>query len=158
MKRLSSPLSSILLLLVVLSSIALSASAHPGRTDGRGGHTDHSTGEYHYHHGYSAHDHYDIDGDGDVDCPYDFNDAAATKATHSKSTEASGFDLLRCIELVMTTMSSVAMGAFILAQVIVFFSEDFSAILFKITFGTFFLMVPILFLYLIAIVINAIIG
>lgn len=48
--------------------------AHPGRTDGSGGHTDHSTGEYHYHHGYSAHDHYDMDDDGLVDCPYDFND------------------------------------------------------------------------------------
>ena len=48
--------------------------AHPGGTDGRGGHTNHSTGEYHYHHGYSAHDHYDMDGDGVVDCPYDFKD------------------------------------------------------------------------------------
>ena len=48
--------------------------AHPGRTDGKGGHTNHSTGEYHYHHGYSAHDHYDMDGDGDLDCPYDFDD------------------------------------------------------------------------------------
>lgn len=53
--------------------------AHPGRTDGNGGHTDHDTGEYHYHHGYSAHDHYDMDGDGDVDCPYDFDD----KTNHS---------------------------------------------------------------------------
>ena len=48
--------------------------AHPGRTDSNGGHTDHSTGEYHYHHGYSAHDHYDMNGDGVVDCPYDFDD------------------------------------------------------------------------------------
>lgn len=48
--------------------------AHPGRTDSKGGHTDSSTGEYHYHHGYSAHDHYDMDGDGVVDCPYDFDD------------------------------------------------------------------------------------
>ena len=53
--------------------------AHPGRTDSRGGHTNHSTGEYHYHHGYSAHDHYDMDGDGVVDCPYDFDD----KTDHS---------------------------------------------------------------------------
>ena len=53
--------------------------AHPGRTDNKGGHTDHSTGEYHYHHGYSAHDHYDMDGDGVVDCPYDFDD----KTDHS---------------------------------------------------------------------------
>ena len=53
---------------------SLIASAHPGRTDSNGGHTNHSTGEYHYHHGYNAHNHYDIDGDGDKDCPYNFKD------------------------------------------------------------------------------------
>jgi hypothetical protein len=41
------------------------AFAHPGKTDKNGGHTDKSTGEYHYHHGYEAHQH-----DGDV-CPLD---------------------------------------------------------------------------------------
>jgi hypothetical protein len=55
--------------------------AHPGRTDSRGGHYDRSTGEYHYHHGYSAHQHYDIDGDGKKDCPYDFDD----KTNHSSN-------------------------------------------------------------------------
>lgn len=44
------------------------AFAHPGGTDGKGGHWDHSTGKYHYHHGYSAHDH------EDGVCPYDFDD------------------------------------------------------------------------------------
>ena len=44
------------------------ALAHPGGTDSKGGHTNHSTGEYHYHHGYSAHDH--VDGV----CPYDYDD------------------------------------------------------------------------------------
>ena len=74
-------------LLLVISLIALFASmvqcvnAHPGRTDSNGGHTDSSTGEYHYHHGYPAHDHYDMDGDGDVDCPYDFKD----KTNHSSN-------------------------------------------------------------------------
>ena len=63
-----------LFIFLLLPSIPLIAYAHPGRTDGRGGHTDHSTGEYHYHHGYPAHDHYDMDGDGDIDCPYDFDD------------------------------------------------------------------------------------
>ena len=53
--------------------------AHPGRTDGKGGHTNRSTGEYHYHHGYPEHDHYDMDGDGDRDCPYDFD----KKTNHS---------------------------------------------------------------------------
>lgn len=61
-------------LFALVISLALGVKAHPGRTDGSGGHTNHSTGEYHYHHGYSAHSHYDMDGDGDVDCPYDFDD------------------------------------------------------------------------------------
>ncbi len=63
----------ILSLLALLTSVALIVNAHPGNTDGAGGHTDHSTGEYHYHHGYPAHDHYDMDGDGDVDCPHEFD-------------------------------------------------------------------------------------
>ena len=59
---------------LMLTSIPLGVKAHPGRTDSKGGHTNHSTGEYHYHHGYSAHNHYDMDGDGTIDCPYDFDD------------------------------------------------------------------------------------
>ena len=59
---------------ILLASVVLSVNAHRGNTDGAGGHTNHSTGEYHYHHGYSAHSHYDMDGDGDKDCPYDFDD------------------------------------------------------------------------------------
>ena len=54
----------ILISLILVLSAAPSALAHPGRTDANGGHTDRSTGEYHYHHGYPAHQHYDIDGDG----------------------------------------------------------------------------------------------
>ena len=61
--------------------------AHPGRTDSRGGHTNHSTGEYHYHHGYSAHDHYDMDGDGVVDCPYDFDDKTDHSSKESATTK-----------------------------------------------------------------------
>ena len=60
--------------------------AHPGRTDSKGGHTDTSTGEYHYHHGYSAHDHYDIDGDGVVDCPYEFDDKTDHSSRENDST------------------------------------------------------------------------
>lgn len=47
------------------------AYAHPGGTDGWGGHYVDGTNKYHYHHGQSAHDHWDMDGDGDLDCPYD---------------------------------------------------------------------------------------
>ena len=59
---------------LILPTVVLVTSAHSGRTDGSGGHINHSTGKYHYHHGYSAHDHYDMDGDGRKDCPYDFDD------------------------------------------------------------------------------------
>lgn len=54
--------------------LALPVLAHPGRTDSKGGHFDHSSGTYHYHHGYPAHQHRDLDGDGKPDCPYDFKD------------------------------------------------------------------------------------
>lgn len=65
-----------------------SASAHPGRTDSRGGHTDKSTGEYHYHHGYPEHQHYNMDGDGKIDCPYDFKDkTGSSSGTSSGSTK-----------------------------------------------------------------------
>ena len=78
-------ISALALIMLVIISIPLSVKAHPGRTDGKGGHTNRSTGEYHYHHGYAAHDHYDMDGDGDVDCPYDFKD----KTNHSSNSSQS---------------------------------------------------------------------
>ena len=65
--------------------IATPVLAHQGRTDSNGGHTDHSTGEYHYHHGYPAHDHYDMDGDGDLDCPYNFIDNTDKESNGSSS-------------------------------------------------------------------------
>ena len=71
MKRITLLIASVLCLLSLLITTAF---AHPGGTDSRGGHTNHSTGEYHYHHGYSAHDHTDMDGDGTLDCPYEFKD------------------------------------------------------------------------------------
>jgi hypothetical protein len=69
-------------LVAVLSSFTV---LHSGRTDGNGGHFNHSTGEYHYHHGYSAHDHYDMNGDGVLDCPYSFKDNTTKKNTTAKS-------------------------------------------------------------------------
>ncbi len=69
-------------LLVFLSS-SITVSAHPGRTDGKGGHYDRSTGEYHYHHGYSAHQH------EDGTCPYiDYETETSTTevSTYTQST------------------------------------------------------------------------
>ena len=79
------------LILLTIFSFCLPVHAHGGRTDGSGGHTDHSTGEYHYHHGYPAHDHYDIDGDGTVDCPFDFIDRTGENSgISSKVTNSNG--------------------------------------------------------------------
>ena len=85
MKKPIIALSVLALIMLVISSMSLSVKAHPGRTDGKGGHTNHSTGEYHYHHGYSPHDHYDMDGDGDIDCPYDFKDKTEKKPSYNTS-------------------------------------------------------------------------
>lgn len=65
--------------LVLVLSLALSsfAFAHPGGTNGDGGHMDRSTGKYHYHHGYPAHDH-----ENGV-CPYDFKDKTGDSSGQS---------------------------------------------------------------------------
>lgn len=64
----------------LLSVLLVTVFAHPGKTDSQGGHTNNSTGEYHYHHGYSEHSHYDMDGDGTLDCPYDFKDKTSSSS------------------------------------------------------------------------------
>lgn len=81
MKKIIAIISILVTLTATVAYTTLAVKAHPGGTDGSGGHTNHSTGEYHYHHGYSAHDHYDMDGDGVVDCPYEFDD----RTNHSDS-------------------------------------------------------------------------
>lgn len=80
-------------ILSVIASVVLCAEAHPGRTDSRGGHTNHSTGEYHYHHGYSEHDHYDMDGDGKKDCPFDFRDNTDHSSRDGSSSSSFEFDI-----------------------------------------------------------------
>ena len=84
----SLPLIAIMLLMSMV--IPSSVLAHGGKTDSNGGHTDSSTGEYHYHHGYPAHQHYDIDGDGRKDCPYDFDDKTDHSSNDSSSSGSSG--------------------------------------------------------------------
>ena len=74
---------SLLLFLLILSALVPPSFAHSGGTDGKGGHRNSSTGEYHYHHGYSAHQH------TDGVCPYDYDDKTGeTSGTSgSKKTE-----------------------------------------------------------------------
>lgn len=67
----------LLVLLMVAVLMISPAFAHPGGTDGKGGHWNHSTGEYHYHHGYSAHDH------EDGVCPYEFDDKTGERSGSS---------------------------------------------------------------------------
>lgn len=75
----------LLFALALCICLSVVVSAHPGRTDSNGGHTDHDTGEYHYHHGYPAHQHRDIDGDGDLDCPYLFADKTGSSGNETES-------------------------------------------------------------------------
>lgn len=66
--------------------LTFSASAHPGRTDSKGGHTSSSTGEYHYHHGYDAHQH------PNGTCPYEFDDQTR-RSSGSQSPETNEADI-----------------------------------------------------------------
>ena len=59
MKRISSHVLFITVIAVLILVFSTAALAHPGGTDKYGGHTDHSTGQYHYHHGHEAHQHPD---------------------------------------------------------------------------------------------------
>lgn len=72
-------------LFVFIACIPMSSYAHSGRTDGNGGHIDHSTGEYHYHHGYPAHQHWDMNNDGKLDCPYLFDNKTNRNSGNSNS-------------------------------------------------------------------------
>ncbi|MCH5213142.1 MAG: YHYH domain-containing protein [Oscillospiraceae bacterium] len=69
-----------IVIIIIITSITMSVSAHPGKTDSKGGHHDSSTGEYHYHHGYSAHQH------SNGVCPYDFDDK--TSHENKQSTQS----------------------------------------------------------------------
>jgi len=82
---------SALICISIMLSLPQTAHAHPGKTDSAGGHTDRSTGEYHYHHGYEAHNHYDMDGDGIVDCPYDFDDQTDHGSGSSENSSSSSY-------------------------------------------------------------------
>lgn len=81
----------VFIILLLFAMLPVPASAHPGKTDSAGGHTNHDTGEYHYHHGYSAHQHYDMDGDGVIDCPYDFDDQTDHDSGSSVNSSSSNY-------------------------------------------------------------------
>jgi hypothetical protein len=111
MYRKSAILFYIIILFTIFICCPLPVSAHSGRTDSDGGHTNHSTGEYHWHHGYSAHQHKDLDGDGYPEyCPFkqqsnatssssNFNDCGRKNCTiegrhtHAKNNQSDTFTL-----------------------------------------------------------------
>lgn len=78
-------IATILVFAALVIALVIDVFAHPGKTDGSGGHYDHDTGVYHYHHGYPAHAHYDMDNDGDIDCPYDFDDQTGSNSGNGSS-------------------------------------------------------------------------
>ena len=94
-------------IIIILASVALVVFAHPGDTDGAGGHYNRSTGEYHYHHGYSEHSHYDMDGDGDVDCPYDFKDKTDHRTSSSDVVTVSKSDTITFPDVLSAMLSSI---------------------------------------------------
>lgn len=68
------------------------AFAHSGRTDENGGHTDWSTGIYHYHHGYPAHSH------PDGICPYEAKGAANQASGNNGINKNTSYDLNSSLE------------------------------------------------------------
>lgn len=123
----------IFLLLLILSLMILPVSAHPGRTDGSGGHHDSSTGEYHYHHGHSAHQHEDLDGDGLLECPYNFDDQTGSHSgSISSSAVASGENsplsnlpgIVCFLIVIFVVISAAAILSFVLALVCVLIDKN----------------------------------
>lgn len=71
-------LTKIVLCVLIILMLAVTATAHSGRTDSSGGHYNHSTGTYHYHHGYPAHSH-------DNGCPYESSSSGSNSGNTSSS-------------------------------------------------------------------------
>ena len=138
----------LLTVLLLLLYFPVVVKAHPGKTDSRGGHTNHSTGDYHYHHGYSAHDHYDMDGDGNVDCPYDFKDKTSSSSNGNNASEANPQEEKvaqnsSLLELLFHVCVAVVIGSLILARIFSVFDEDTAAVLFNVSFWSFGILIAV---------------
>lgn len=150
-----------LFLILLLSSITVfllsaNASAHSGKTDWQGGHTDSSTGDYHFHHGQQAHDHYDIDGDGIKDCPIEFNKEIIIGKKYPLRTpeeeqnkQKPKLTFWDVVVLVFEIVIAVAIGLIILFPIIALFSVNIAAELMSFAFKILFILAPILIIYLI---------
>ena len=87
---------------------------HPGRTDSNGGHTNHSTGEYHYHHGYSAHQH------PNGVCPYEFNDAISEQSFTTNNTTSANVNTSDKIDLLFDKLLTNPIGQFVICFIIIY--------------------------------------
>lgn len=105
-------------LLLLLICTTITVTAHPGRTDSKGGHYDRSTGEYHYHHGYPAHQHtdgvcpYNYDDQTDHNSDSGNNESNAAKHQTYRETKNAGFQLKDIVGLLFITpiFSAVCMA------------------------------------------------
>lgn len=75
---------SLIISLLIIVCCIQAIYAHPGKTDGNGGHYNSNTGEYHYHHGHEAHFH--IDGK----CPFEFDDKTGQSSGALSNSGSSG--------------------------------------------------------------------
>jgi hypothetical protein len=140
----------------ILSVCCISGSAHSGRTDARGGHRNHSTGEYHYHHGFPAHDHYDINGDGTKDCPYNFEDRTnrsgssgsnhAVKETEVKTVNRSEVILEYIGDIIPLVLIGIAFLIWAASWILAFISEDIASFALSISFKLIGLAILMLFI------------
>ena len=91
-------------MLVLLSTVlSVPVSAHSGRTDSNGGHTNHQTGEYHYHHGYPAHQH------PNGICPYKASNNSSTQSSSNQSSDNSVLELIAIVVGVPVSLVAIAL-------------------------------------------------
>lgn len=105
------------LISVLLSTVAF---AHPGRTDSKGGHWDHSTGTYHYHDGSSVGKNSNSSSNTQS---YDYNyyssnnDIASSSYTGSNN-QMDNFSEIDIIIAIVTALSIVAVVAFVVISIV----------------------------------------
>ena len=88
---------------LVVSFSLITAFAHGGRTDGKGGHYNRDTGEYHYHHGYPAHQH------TNGECPYDFKDNITEQSYTKKIKQPTASKVFEVFEVFVYIVLSIIM-------------------------------------------------
>jgi hypothetical protein len=117
-----------LVLILSLSCCSVVSFAHSGGTDSQGGHTDHSTGEYHYHHGYSAHQH------PNGKCPFDssINDSKSNLRVIIIATVSLLFLITVPVTLISLGISPPTKESAIVLAILWFIALFFAAVCFKV--------------------------